>query len=257
MEMYFKDQLLMRPAATREGKMSIHHINSPVGSYKSPFLAAGGSHEGVLGAATNYDNSFYYKYIFIEIFKNFLNPDKLINLSNDIYSVSSVDRAEECPLNCLNTSKCYLNYTSQMKILAPRWSESEEFETLKYQIGTYSLTYIHTYLLAYLLTLSGIDSSYRCGCIMSSTCYWSSKPCPTDNAVEHITFSTKPRVSVAVGFSITPYQAFFQPETPTYSPAKVQLQFLKSKIAPVNPKVKIGGHTDTDADLGTYSLTSS
>lgn len=56
---------------------------------------------------------------------------------------------------------------------------------------------------------------------------------------------------------MTPYQAFFQPETPTYSPAKVQLQFLKSKIASVNPKVKIGSHTDTDADLGTYSLTSS
>ena len=65
MDLYFKDQLLMRPAATREGKMSIHHINSPVVSYKSPFLAAGGSHEGVLGAATNYDNSFYFKYIFI------------------------------------------------------------------------------------------------------------------------------------------------------------------------------------------------
>lgn len=144
MAQYFKDQLLTRAATTREGKMSIHHIKSPLVSYKLPFITSVESYEGVLGTATNYDNAFYYKYIFIEIFKNFLNPDKLINLSNDIYSVSSVDRAEECPFNCLNTSKCYLNFTSQMKILASRWSESEEFENIKYHVGTYALTYIHT-----------------------------------------------------------------------------------------------------------------
>ena len=112
-------------------------------------------------------------------------------------------------------------------------------------MSTPSLTHSLTCILV------GIDSSYRCGCITQNPCYWSSKPSPTNDAIEHITFSLGPRASVAVGFSITPYQAFFQPQAPTYSPAKVQLQFLKPKTKPlIISKVSIGCYTETDENLG-------
>ena len=135
MDQYYKEKLYSMPTPATTN-VNVHCINTLGIGYKLPFINSSGLSENAISLTTSIDDTFYYKYFFIALIQNFLDPEKLINLSDDIYSVSSVDRAEECPFNCLKVSRCYLSFTSQMKILKSRWSDTEEFDNVKYHVGT-------------------------------------------------------------------------------------------------------------------------
>lgn len=134
MDQYYKEKLRSTPTAT---SINVHCVNTQGIGYKLPFINSLGLSEDtiIISPTTSFDDTFYYKRFFIALIGQFLDPDKLIYLSDDIFSVSSVDRAEERPFNCLKVSRCYLNFTSHMKILRlTRYTE--EFDNIKYHIGT-------------------------------------------------------------------------------------------------------------------------
>eukprot|EP01038_Epipyxis_sp_PR26KG_P010002 gene10002-13457_t len=107
-------------------------------------------------------------------------------LDKKIIAVSSLDRAEESPVNVLTISNCY-HY---------RHNRNKEIAQL------------------------------ICGCAVNRPCYWSSHPSPIPETIEYITFKLMSPLVCIFGFNLTVYQAFFQPNHPIYGPCEVCIQFL-------------------------------
>jgi hypothetical protein len=116
-----------------------------------------------------------------------------------VVSASSIDRVEESPINVLNISSCNIEY--------------EKFR------NSYNYSHIPDFTM-------GLIAARRCGCSKGHPCYWSSSPSTTPEIYEHITFKSVNNLSIAYGFSITAYRAFFQPDWPIYSPNTVSIQFF-------------------------------
>jgi hypothetical protein len=116
--------------------------------------------------------------------------------------VSSVDREQEGGSNVLKASKCH--------------TDMQTFRYMNFDAGTTAIS----------INDIGRSLQQRCGCNGSHPCYWSSKPSPTNNINENMLFKLKYMVCAVVGFSITPYQAFFHPDYPVYSPVGASLQFI-------------------------------
>jgi len=133
MDQFYKEMIYAMPASLT---MSIHGLSTPEISYKLPFINNSlGFYENIARVPKDGDETFYHKNLFVDLINIFSDPNNLMNLSDGIYSVSSVDRREERPFNCLKVSRCYLSFISQMKILKSRWSDTEEFDNIKYHIG--------------------------------------------------------------------------------------------------------------------------
>lgn len=116
-----------------------------------------------------------------------------------VVSASSVDRVIESPCNVLNISSCSIEYEECRK--------NSNFSHIPD------------------ITL-GMIVGRRCGCAYQKPCYWSSSPSATPHIYEHITFKSVSKLSIAYGFSITAYRAFFQPDWPIYSPNTASIQFF-------------------------------
>ena len=135
-------------------------------------------------------------------------PDALYSLLCGCSAASSVDRAEEGPNNVLFKSFC-LDFLARTQ--TPLF---QQFSTA--QLGDHA--------------------QRNCGCAEHTPCYWSSQPSVQPNKSEFIAFAMAAPVSLVMGFSITPYQAFHHPEAPIYAPQEVVLQFLLPNVAsPASP----------------------
>jgi len=70
-------------------------------------------------------------------------------------------------------------------------------------------------------------SQWICGCSRGQPCYWSSQGSDCADSNEWISFGTNYNLFLVKKIDILPYCAFWQPDTPTYAPLKVQLRFIK------------------------------
>jgi hypothetical protein len=123
----------------------------------------------------------------------------LTNLESKILGYSSVDNETQGPDNVLSTSFCYDIYKG---LIRPSGDPGQMIE-------------------------GGRHAQSICRCYGPSACYWSSKPSMVPNVDEFLTFEIKNVVSCLAGFTITPYQAFFHPHAPVYSPVEVSLCLLR------------------------------
>ena len=110
----------------------------------------------------------------------------LQKLEKSITSASSLDREREYPGNALRVSRCFLGISSR-------------------QFGN---RFFHQSM---------------CGCAAGNrACYWSSAPFfPRDAAsipLEYLTVGLQSTSYCIVGFSVTPYQAYWHPRQPVYGP---------------------------------------
>lgn len=115
-----------------------------------------------------------------------------------IYSASSQDRPEESPSNTLTPSICLQCIISSNTVVTDRM---------------------------------GLRLQELCGCTRGRTCYWSSAPFIGSTTrkrqpLEYLTIGLTSRLCCVRGYSITPYQAFFQNTAPIYGPKYVSLQLL-------------------------------
>jgi hypothetical protein len=72
---------------------------------------------------------------------------------------------------------------------------------------------------------TGLNSQYNCGCAGGMPCYYSSKGSRSPDSDEYVLFRLKNPYCI-FGFTVTPYQAFFQAGNPTFAPKSVKLQVL-------------------------------
>eukprot|EP01035_Chromulina_nebulosa_P019941 gene19941-25907_t len=129
------------------------------------------------------------------IFKN-IKLGRVYNLCNEVIGFSSNDRPDETPDNVLIVSPCTQYYSEHPYTgMLPR-------ETL------------------------GYHCQIECGCASGNSCYWSSRPSTTDDKLEYLTIRLDVAVSLIYGFSITAYEAFYQPQCPIYAPKQVSLQLF-------------------------------
>ena len=122
---------------------------------------------------------------------------ELFDVLHTVHDFSSRDRPNEMADNLLKKSNCY-----------------HRFEYFRPAVNE-----LHVHIL-------GLREQMRCGCSANRPCYWSSAPQHESSAIEHITFTLFSPLIMVHSFSLTPYQAFFHPEAPVYSPVSVSLQFL-------------------------------
>ena len=122
------------------------------------------------------------------------------NLLRKVVEFSSMDRPEESPNNVLEPSLCLPRISAAGK---PS-SDLTEFERLN--------AYYH--------------QLFHCGCGRSSPCYWGSAPSRMDSANEFITFKLRSEISIIDRISVTPYRAFWHPDSPVYGARSVSLQLL-------------------------------
>jgi hypothetical protein len=71
--------------------------------------------------------------------------------------------------------------------------------------------------------VSGFNAQARCGCAMNRPCYYSSRPSVSPNSEEFVSCRIF-RPHVIYAFTVTPYQAFFQPGSPVFAPKAVRLE---------------------------------
>lgn len=128
-----------------------------------------------------------------------LKEHDIRHLIADVTNVTSVDRPEERGRNILQPSLC-------------QWY---------YEIASSNPLFLN-----YARDAIGLHVQMECGCAGGSPCYWSSRPSKLSNTVETMTISLICSVSLIVAVSLTPYQAFFQPRSPTYAPLQVVVQIL-------------------------------
>lgn len=139
------------------------------------------------------------------LLKKAIVSNRFYNLAVDICDASSVDRIVERPDNILTESKCYLSFRKNNK---NHPNTSKISASLFHNLNDF-----------------GSFVQRKC-CVMNDPCYWSSAPSKDASNHEHITIELVSSVSVVVGFTVTPYQAFFHPDAPTYAPKEVCIQFL-------------------------------
>lgn len=137
------------------------------------------------------------------LLKKAIVSNRFYNLAVDICEASSVDRMVERPNNILTESKCYVTLRKNKNL-----SNSNISASLFHSINDY-----------------GSFVQRKC-CVINDPCYWSSAPRKDATNHEHITIELVTPVSVVVGFTVTPYQAFFHPDAPIYAPKEVCIQFL-------------------------------
>ncbi|CAM9378591.1 unnamed protein product [Choristocarpus tenellus] len=77
---------------------------------------------------------------------------------------------------------------------------------------------------------AGEECQQMCGCGFMRTCYWSSAPSPRADCNDWLEYSMVDVLSVVTGFVVRPYTACWQPECPTYSPKRVQLQLIHREV---------------------------
>jgi len=145
------------------------------------------------------------------LLKKAILSNRFYSLAVEICEASSVDRITERPNNILTESKCYLTLR---KCLSSNVSAS-----LFHNINDY-----------------GSFIQRKC-CVMNDPCYWSSAPRKDAAYHEHITVQLVTPVSLVVGFTVTPYKAFFHPNAPTYAPKEVCIQFLHNTTVLQDTKV--------------------
>lgn len=126
------------------------------------------------------------------------------NMKNTLVSTlctSSVDQPEELPANTLKKSQCLATIRKAVK--DGRIGHNNEN-----------------------LAQFGYFAQFRCGCSGGVPCYYSSASSPDPNITEYITYRLCKRPMFIYGFTITPFQAYFHPNAPVYSPLEVCIQFL-------------------------------
>ena len=153
------------------------------------------------------------------------------DLVETVREVSSLDRAEESPVNALSISSCFCGLnppssvgTSTVSVLTSSdVIGCEDPLELERQQEQQSLGATDMY--------RGYRLQRRCGCAGPRPCYWSSHPSPVGDLkhLEHLELELGPSLSGVVGFSVTPYQAFFHPSAPVYGPRQVCLQMLRPR----------------------------
>ena len=122
-----------------------------------------------------------------------------------VKEVTSVDRENESPDNVLQPSFCQSKLT---EVIMRNWINATNP-----------------------LEVVAITLQLQCGCANQHPCYWSSQPSASADTEESFVFSLKSRLSSIIGFSITPYRAYFHPDNPVYSPISASLQFLDAGSA--------------------------
>lgn len=153
----------------------------------------------------NFDSGFN----FISTLFNFYRNKRIENLVVEVLETSSVDREEECGGNILVPSFCFELLTNSRS--------SFPNETTEHM---------------------GLLCQTVCRCVADRPCYWSSQPSSTSNISESITLRLASQVSIIFGFSVTPYQAFFHPSSPIYSPIEVCLDVLMPTLTVNDKNVK-------------------
>ena len=125
-----------------------------------------------------------------------------IDHGNGVVEASSIDREEENALNTLKISRC-----------AILQSALQEDDT-RFNWRT-----------------RGYIAQEECQCCYQNPCYWSSCPSKTPIKDEYISFQFRNsvnfkdnRIPCIQGISVTPYQAFFHPDSPVYTPQYVLVQ---------------------------------
>ena len=126
-----------------------------------------------------------------------VNSCLLTNIESKVTGWSSVDDETQSAANVLTKSFCYDIFERRMRRFPSGNMNHEQFNT------------------------GGQQAQAICRCFGPRACYWSSKPSVTPDVDEYLTFDTKYPVAAVVGFTITPYQAFFHPHSPVYSPIEV------------------------------------
>jgi len=159
------------------------------------------------------------------LLKKAIVSNRFYNLAADICEASSVDRIVERPDNILTESKCYLSLRRK------NLPSSNISASLFHNLNDY-----------------GSFVQRKC-CVLNDPCYWSSAPRKDASNHEHITIELVTPVSLVVGFTVTPYQAFFHPDAPTYSPKEVCIQFLHPSTTTTT--------TTIDAKVSTREVNSS
>lgn len=165
------------------------------------------------------------------LLKKAIVSNRFYNLAADICEASSVDRIVERPDNILTESKCYLSLRRK------NLSSSNISASLFHNLNEY-----------------GSFVQRKC-CVLNDPCYWSSAPRKDASNHEHITIELVTPVSLVVGFTVTPYQAFFHPDAPTYSPKEVCIQFLNpstTTTATIDAKVCTKAKSMTELKEGVY-----
>lgn len=114
--------------------------------------------------------------------------------------VTSVDRLEECARNVIKPSLC----VQQLQLWLRDNSRNDP------NFASFAAIF-----------------QMRCGCSAQRPCYWSSKPSKVADGQESILFNTVTKMCTIVGFSITPYRAYFHPDNPVYNPLFASLQFFE------------------------------
>ena len=137
----------------------------------------------------------------------------LLAKDGDTVVASSTDREEEKAENTLKASQC----TLAREMLANIGTNSPGFP------GNVDMQHVFQLVQS------------RCGCAAFGgvPCYWSSSPSSHPENDEHITYAFKKtmnfkesRIPCLHGLSVTPYKAYFHPDSPTYTPQYVRLQLL-------------------------------
>lgn len=135
------------------------------------------------------------KEIILSLLK-FINRQNFVNLIKEVIETSSVDRHNEIGSNVIKKSRCKV-LTDEYK-----WTNRNLPQELMY-----------------------LFQLHNCKCTVTP-CYWSSRPTSNPNTLEYIQFKVTSPISFIVGFSITPYQASFQDESPVYAPRYVSIQLF-------------------------------
>ena len=123
---------------------------------------------------------------------------RIVDVIVGVEAVSSIDRQDEAATNVMQPSIC----VQQLQLWLRDHSRNDP------DIGRLAAIF-----------------QMRCGCSSQRPCYWSSKPSKIANVQESILFVTVSKMCTIVGFSITPYRAYFHPDNPVYSPLFASLQF--------------------------------
>ncbi|KAG5188329.1 hypothetical protein JKP88DRAFT_304928 [Tribonema minus] len=143
------------------------------------------------------------------------------NLIKAAIGCSSQDQQDECPSNTLAPSRCY------REMLRTHHASSTDLSKLQQQ-AVFAPRYT---VLDQLPTSASVHCQTRCGCALGLPCYWSSSSSDNgEEARDHISYTLKEGLSVVTKFAVTPYQAFWQPESPAYAPTTASLAFYHPSL---------------------------
>jgi hypothetical protein len=112
---------------------------------------------------------------------------------------SSQDQPEEASVNTLSPSACYMGLSRVM---------ASKVQATSAQMNAIAVHF-----------------QQRCGCCQGQPCYWSSSGSSGAHAEDELVYGVE-GPSLITEFRITPYTAWWQPMSPTYSPLAVELELF-------------------------------